>query len=120
VSKLDKFNEVNDKQSINMEFILRTLLVMNFSKFNELNVLHPENIDAIFVTLVVSKFETSKVISELQSENIFIIFSTKEVLKLISIFNKVNDRHPLNIFFIVFTFDVSKFKIFNDLIEEQP
>ena len=59
VSKFDKFNEVKDEQSRNMDCIHLTCEVSKFDKFNETNDEQPRNIACILVTFEVLKLEKS-------------------------------------------------------------
>ena len=55
VSKLDKSNEVNDEQFLNIQSIPLAREVLKLDKFKDVNDEHPLNILSIFLTLDVSK-----------------------------------------------------------------
>ena len=66
VSKLDKFNEVNDEQPENIENVYITFDVSKLDKFNEVNDEQSENIEFIYRVFEVSKFEKSNSVISLQ------------------------------------------------------
>jgi hypothetical protein len=57
-TKLDKFNEVNDRQLLNIFDISITSEVSKVDKFNEVNDRQLLNIFDISITFEVSKFDT--------------------------------------------------------------
>ncbi len=66
VLKLDKFNEIKEKQLPNKFSIIFTCEVLKNDISSEVNEEHPLNIYSIFATDVVSKLVKSKMISFLQ------------------------------------------------------
>ena len=65
VLKLDKSNEINAEQSLNIKFIVSTLAVLKFLINKDSNDEHFSNIEVIEETFLVSIFDIFKEIKEL-------------------------------------------------------
>ena len=66
VSKFFKFNDINEKQSVNILSNCFTLEVLKLVKFNDIKELQPLNIFFIIVTEEVLKFFKFKNFNDLQ------------------------------------------------------